>query len=311
MAESKNLFGGSSQQKFAPATGGSFAGVKLGELKPAPATTTPNLFGQASGSVPMFKPISGGTFGGVKLPTSEAKPEDKPSNTTTQQEAQNKDGDKKDEAKKPATLFGQNAAGATGTSGSLFGNLNTIKQTEADPAKKNSLFGNPIPAPAGGQKFGLFGQKPADSTDAAAKPATSGLFGSGPAKPATSLFGAPPASGGLFGNAPPASGSLFGAPAAAGSGSLFGNANAGSTLFKFGDNKVTKADNAAGNKSDDDDGDEEEGEKSPPIYADSTTKVEFKGAGAQAIQPSPYTKLFEVSLICHFTSLRIIKAFSF
>ena len=159
------------------------------------------------------------------------------------------------------------------------------------------MFGNPIPAPAGGQKFGLFGQsaaaKPADTTDAAAKP--SGLFGSGPAKPASSLFGAS-APGGLFGNAPPASGGLFGAPAASGSGSLFGNANSGPSIFKFGgDNNAKAADN---NKSDDDENDaEEEGEKSPPIYADSTTKVEFKGAGAQTIQPSPYTKLFEVSKI--------------
>lgn len=41
-----------------------------------------------------------------------------------------------------------------------------------------------------------------------------------------------------------------------------------------------------------DDDEEQDGEKSPPIYADSS-KVEFKGAGVQAIQPSPYKKLFD------------------
>ena len=136
------------------------------------------------------------------------------------------------------------------------------------------------------------------------------MFGNG-AKPATSsLFGAPPASGGgLFGSQPPASGSLFGSGAATTGGSLFGNANAGPTLFKFGsgDNKATDA-----NKSGDDDDDaEEEGEKSPPIYADSTTKVEFKGAGAQTIQPSPYTKVFDVSMREKWADFRSFNTFLF
>lgn len=78
-----------------------------------------------------------------------------------------------------------------------------------------------------------------------------------------------------------------GAPAAGGG--LFSNANAGSNLFG-GASKPAEAKN----EDDDDDDEEEEGEKSPPIYADST-KIEFKGAGAQNIKPSPYTKVFEVS----------------
>lgn len=79
---------------------------------------------------------------------------------------------------------------------------------------------------------------------------------------------------------------MFGGGAPA-SGGLFSNANAGSNLFGAPKPAETKND-------EDDDDEEEEGEKSPPIYADST-KIEFKGAGAQNIQPSPYTKLFEVS----------------
>ena len=73
--------------------------------------------------------------------------------------------------------------------------------------------------------------------------------------------------------------------------SLFGSANAGPALFKF------TAPPASSKDDDDEDGDEQdEGEKSPPIYASDTAKVDFKGAGAQHIQPSPYTKLFEVSI---------------
>ena len=71
---------------------------------------------------------------------------------------------------------------------------------------------------------------------------------------------------------------------------MFGGANTGPSLFKF-----TAPPASASKDDDDEDGDDrEEGEKSPPIYAD-TTKVDFKGAGAQNIKPSPYTKLFEVS----------------
>ena len=122
---------------------------------------------------------------------------------------------------------------------------------------------------------------------------TTSLFG-GAAPAGGSLFGggAPAASGatGLFGSKPPTGGMLFGNPTTTGT-TLFGGANAGPGLFKF-----TAPPPAAAKKDDDDDGDElEEGEKSPPIYASDTTKVEFKGAGAQTIKPSPYTKLFEVS----------------
>lgn len=86
-----------------------------------------------------------------------------------------------------------------------------------------------------------------------------------------------------------------GAPAAGGG--LFSNANAGSNLFG-GASKPAEAKN----EDDDDDDEEEEGEKSPPIYADST-KIEFKGAGAQNIKPSPYTKVFEK----HVGTFKIVK----
>ena len=70
---------------------------------------------------------------------------------------------------------------------------------------------------------------------------------------------------------------------------MFGSANKGPSLFSVPAKTEEKP-----KEEDDDDGDEEaEGEKSPPIYASDTAKVEFKGAAAQAYQPSPYTKLFE------------------
>lgn len=226
----------------------------------------------------MFKTASGGTFGGVKLPeASVAKPEEK---------------------KPIGSMFGGAKPATTG--GSLFGNLNTMKAQESDPAKKGSLFGG-NPAPTGNdanQKFGLFfGAKKPDApaataaTDAGAEKKTTSLFG-GSSAPSTGpgLFGAPAGSTGLFGAKPSTTGSLFGAPPAGG---LFGTANSGPTLFSFAQPQAAKKDNDGGEGEDDDDA-EEEGEKSPPIYAD-TTKVEFKGAGALAIQPSPYTRLFEVS----------------
>lgn len=76
---------------------------------------------------------------------------------------------------------------------------------------------------------------------------------------------------------------------------MFGGANNGPSLFNF---------TAPPKKDEDekDDDEEEEGEKSPPIYAD-TTKVEFKGAGAQTIKPSPYTKLFDK----HVSTFKIVK----
>jgi len=156
-----------------------------------------------------------------------------------------------------------------------------------DPTKKTSLFGSSVtPAGDNNQKFGLFGAtKPAEGGDVQ-KPAS--LFGGGGLS--GGLFGSAPAiaTGGtsLFGGKPPASGGLFGGTPATGTGSLFGNANAGSNLFKFP---------ATEKKEEDEDEDElEEGEKSPPIYADNDN-IEFKGAGAQTMKPSPYTKLFEVS----------------
>lgn len=181
-------------------------------------------------------------------------------------------------------MFG--GAKPTTTGGSLFGNLNTMKAQESDPAKKGSLFGG-NPAPTGNdanQKFGLFfGAKKPDvpaatttANDGVEKKSTS-LFGSSSA-PTTGpgLFGAPAGSTGLFGAKPSTSGSLFGAPP---TGGLFGTANAGPTLFSFAQQpQAAKNDNDGGEGEDDDDA-EEEGEKSPPIYAD-TTKVEFKGAGA-------------------------------
>ena len=124
-----------------------------------------------------------------------------------------------------------------------------------------------------GQKFGLFGA----SNSGQAKPAGSLFGGTAPAPASGSLFGGAPSTAptGLFGNKPPTGGSLFGQPPA--SGSLFSNAAAGPTLFKFSQPPAAK-DAAEGDSGDDDDA--EEGEKSPPIYADSTTKVNFVG-GAQ------------------------------
>jgi len=59
----------------------------------------------------------------------------------------------------------------------------------------------------------------------------------------------------------------------------------GPSIFKLAGGPIAAAPAAkpeGGNESGDDDV-EQDGEKSPPIYADSATKVEFKGAGAQAI----------------------------
>ena len=110
----------------------------------------------------------------------------------------------------------------------------------------------------------------------------------------TSLFGGAPPVGGLFGAKPPTTGSLFGGAGAPATGGLFSNANKGPSLFSFGGGAAAPLKTSVDEESDGEV--ENEGEKSPPIYADSTTKVDFKGAGAQAIQPSPYTKLFEVSM---------------
>jgi len=244
--------------------------VNVSETKPSTS-----LFGAKPAAAngtdkePMFKPISGGTFGGVKIP--EVKPAETQPATTS--------------------LFG-GVKPAPG--GSLFGNLNTVKSDDNQGAAKKptSLFGgNPTAGTDGNQKFGLFFGKTASAADAdAAKPEEkkAGLFG---APPAGGLFGntAPATGGGLFGSGPPAGGSLFGKPTNAAPGtSLFGGANNGPSLFNF---------TAPPKKDEDekDDEEEEEGEKSPPIYAD-TTKVEFKGAGALTIKPSPYTKLFDVSI---------------
>ena len=197
----------------------------------------------------MFKPISGGTFGGVKL-TAPAKAEEKPQPT--------------------GNLFG---ASAPPTGGSLFGNLNTVQKSDSAPAKPGSLFGgNPVTASTdSNQKFGLFNK----SAEEKPEEKKAGLFGA-PAVPATgSIFGNPAPAGGLFGAAakPPASGSLFGGVPAGGS--LFGNAKTGPSIFSFSGSTAPKK------EEEDDEGDElEEGEKSPPIYASDTTKVEFKGAGA-------------------------------
>ena len=107
------------------ASGGTFGGVAVGELKSKAATQEEKpagLFGAAK--APLFAPISGGTFGGVKLPEAP-----------------------KQEEKKPTSLFGSVQPAAT--SGSLFGNLNTVQKQPEEPAKKGSLFGG-NPAPIGG-----------------------------------------------------------------------------------------------------------------------------------------------------------------
>lgn len=147
-----------------------------------------------------------------------------------------------------------------------------------------------------GQKFGLFGAtKPSDGKAEEPK-VVSTLFGGG-AGMTKNLFGGSMASGsGLFGAKPPTGGSLFGSTPIAPGGSLFSNASQGSSLFGFAGSSTTAAAAKKDDEGESDDDAEQEGEKSPPIYADSTTKIEFKGAGAQMIQPSPYTKLFEVSV---------------
>ena len=78
---------------------------------------------------------------------------------------------------------------------------------------------------------------------------------------------------------------------------MFGGANKGPSLFSAPAKTEEKP------KEDDDDDEESESEKSPPIYASDTAKVEFKGAAAQAFQPSPYTKLFEK----HVNKFKIVK----
>ena len=78
---------------------------------------------------------------------------------------------------------------------------------------------------------------------------------------------------------------------------MFGGANKGPSLFSAPAKTEEKP------KEDDDDDEESESEKSPPIYASDTAKVEFKGAAAQAYQPSPYTKLFEK----HVNKFKIVK----
>jgi len=93
------------------------------------------------------------------------------------------------------------------------------------------------------------------------------------------LFGGAPPTGGLFGAKPPAAGSLFGGAGAPATGGLFSNANKGPSLFSFGGGAPTAPLKTSVDQESDGEV-ENEGEKSPPIYADSTTKVDFKGAGA-------------------------------
>ena len=164
-----------------------------------------------------------------------------------------------------------------------------------EPAKKGSLFGGTTASfvGEGTQKFGLFsGTKKTDSSteENGGEKKTTSLFGGAAPKTTGSLFGNPPAGGtGLFGTKPPPAGSLFGAPAPGG---LFGAANAGASIFGSAAPATTTA------KKDEEGGDSElyEGEDEAPVYAD-TAKVEFKGTTAQAAQPSPYTRLFEVSIV--------------
>jgi len=61
------------------------------------------------------------------------------------------------ENKNAGSLFGGSSLGKP-AGGSLFGNLDTIKKTEAEPVKPGSLFGgNPATTTDSNQKFGLFG----------------------------------------------------------------------------------------------------------------------------------------------------------
>ena len=155
-----------------------------------------------------------------------------------------------------------------------------MKSESVDPAKKTGLFGgNPTTIGGNGnQKFGLFsGAQKSEPEKKPEEVKTTSLFG-GSAPASGCLFGGSAGAGangatGLFGK-PPVGGALFGNPTNVASGtSLFGGAAAGSGLFKFTAPPPAK-------KEEENEDEVEEGEKSPPIYGDDTTKVEYKGAGA-------------------------------
>ncbi|KAG2155090.1 nucleoporin autopeptidase-domain-containing protein [Suillus bovinus] len=196
-----SIFGGTFGQQNKPATG--FGSGAFGSTSGAFGST--GTFGQPAGQPtagttgifgqPQQQPAAGSTFGGFG------------SNT----------------AAKPS-IFGQPAqTGTTSTSFGAFGNQQQQQQPQQpqqqpQQPQAGGLFGNP-----GG---GLFGQPQQQQ-----QPQQTGLFGSTPAQPQGSIFGAPTTGGGLFGNVqqnqqqaqqPAQQGGLF-APKPAAGGGLFGN----------------------------------------------------------------------------------------